>query len=102
MPKGLPYFKFNPDVWMLGNISFEDLELQGLYINVCALYWHRDGYLTLDEITRRFKGKTDRIPELTDRFLNPNETGEISIHWLDEQLEERGYISQVNSKNGKE
>lgn len=97
MAKGFPYFKFIATEWLTGDIVFEDFELQGIFINVCALYWHRDGKITLDEIKRRLKN--DRLLELTDRFFSVND-GSISIKFLDEQLVAAGHISKVNSKNG--
>ena len=50
MAKGLPYFKFTPSEWLTGNICFEPLEVQGLFINICALYWQRDGQLSIEDI----------------------------------------------------
>lgn len=85
---------------MLGNISFEEMNVQGLYLNICAFYWHRDGDVSMDELKKRFKNNTDLIPELTERFLDVDDAGKISIDWLDEQFEERNHLSSVNSKNG--
>jgi hypothetical protein len=98
MAKGFHYFKFIATEWLTGDIVFEDFELQGIFINVCALYWHRDGKLTVDEIEKRLK--TQRIANLTDRFISVND-GYISIKFLDEQLIEAGHISKTNSDNGK-
>lgn len=98
MAKGFPYFKFIATEWLTGNIVFEDYELQGIFINICALYWHRDGKITFDDIKRRVK--SDRIAELTDRFFSVND-GFISIKFLDEQLVAANHISQKNSDNGK-
>lgn len=98
MAKGFPYFKFIATEWLTGDIVFEDFELQGIFINICALYWHRDGKLTIEEIQKRLK--TDRLPNLTDRFISVTD-GFISIKFLDEQLIEAGHISKVNSDNGK-
>lgn len=99
MAKGLPYFKFTPTEWLTGDICFEDFEVQGLFINICALYWQRDGVLSVDDINRRYK-KPTVLDSLFDRFISVND-GFITIEFLKEQLEERGYISMVNSANGK-
>lgn len=99
MAKGLPYFKFIPTEWLTGDISIESLEAQGLFINICALYWQRDGKLSIDDVNRRFK-KPTALAELTDRFILVND-GFLSIKFLDEQLHERHHISCKNSDNGK-
>ena len=52
MAKGLPYFKFTPSEWLTGEICFEDLETQGLFINICAWYWQRDGLLKISDIEK--------------------------------------------------
>ncbi len=84
MAKNFPYFKFVATEWLTGDIVFEDYELQGIFINICALYWHRDGIINVDELTKRLK--SDRVLSLKDRFLNVDNKGFISIKFLDEQL----------------
>ena len=42
MAKNFPYFKFIASEWMTGDIVFESLSVQGLFINICALYWQRN------------------------------------------------------------
>lgn len=98
MAKGLPYFKFTPSEWLTGDICFEDLEAQGLFINICAWYWQRDGVLSIDDINKRYNKPTALI-SLSNRFFNV-QNNLISIEFLDEQLEERKHISKTNSKNG--
>lgn len=39
MAKDLPYFKFIVNEWITGDITLEDLNVQGLFINLCAWYW---------------------------------------------------------------
>jgi len=96
--KELPYFKFYSTEWMTGKIVFESLELQGLFINICALYWKNGGVLKISEIEQRYKKKT-LIAKLTDRFFSVND-GFISISFLNEQLIERQEVSKKNSQNG--
>jgi len=98
MAKGLPYFKFTVAEWMTGDIVYEPLDVQGLFINICALYWQRDGKLSLDDIERRYKIPT-ALDSLLGRFIHVTD-GFISISFLDEQLVERKHISKVNSANG--
>lgn len=105
MAKNFPYFKFTSSRWLTGDIVFEDLETQGLFINICALFWQRDGEITIQDIERRFsntveKAKlTDRLAKLTDRFIYVID-GKISIKFLDEQILEISEVSEKNSKNG--
>lgn len=98
MAKGLPYFKFTPTEWLTGDICFEEFDVQGLFINICALYWQRDGILTLEDIERRYK-KPTALDSLLGRFLSVND-GLITINFLDEQFVERKHISVTNSENG--
>ena len=99
MAKGLPYFKFTPTEWLTGDICCEDFEVQGLFINICALYWQRDGKLSVEDINKRYK-KPTAFDSLIGRFISVND-GFITIDFLKEQLEERGHQSVVNSANGK-
>jgi hypothetical protein len=98
MAKNFPYFKFVATEWLTGDIVYEDFHIQGLFINICALYWQRDGKLSLEDINKRYK--TEIIGNLIDRFFTVND-GFISIKFLDEQLIDAGHISKVNSENGK-
>ncbi len=99
MAKNFPYFKFIATEWLTGDIVYEDFEQQGLFINICALYWQRDGRLSFDDIIKRYKNELN-ISLLTPRFFSVTD-GFISIKFLDEQLIEAGHISKVNSENGK-
>lgn len=99
MAKNFPYFKFIATEWLTGDIVYEDFDTQGLFINICALYWQRDGKLSIDDITRRYKNEL-LIQALSGRFFSVND-GFISISFLDEQLVDANHISKVNSENGK-
>lgn len=98
MAKGLPYFKFDTSEWLSGDIVFEDMLLQGLFINICALYWQKGGELTVSDINRRFKDYPN-WQTLSERYISLSEN-KISIKFLDEQFAEREYKSMVNSQNG--
>jgi hypothetical protein len=99
MAKNFPYFKFIATEWLTGDIVYEDFDTQGLFINICALYWQRDGKLSIDDITRRYKNEL-LIQALSGSFFSVND-GFISISFLDEQLVDANHISKVNSENGK-
>ena len=99
MAKNFPFFKFVATEWLTGDIVYESLDVQGLFINICALYWQRDGKLSIDDINMRYK-QSELLAKLTDRFFSVNE-GFVSINFLDEQLIDANHISKVNSNNGK-
>lgn len=99
MAKNYPYFKFTSSEWLTGDIVFEPLSVQGLFINICAIYWQRDGELSLDDINKRYNNPKE-IAKLTDRFFSVTD-GFIVIKFLDEQLVQVGRKSHVNSENGK-
>ncbi len=98
MATGLPYFKFTPTEWLTGDIVYEEYDVQGLFINICAIYWQRNGRISLEDIEKRYK-KATALGSLIGRFISVKE-GFIAIDFLDEQLTERGHISIQNSKNG--
>lgn len=99
MAKNFPYFKFIATEWLTGDIVFEDLQIQGLFINICALYWQRDGKLSLDDIEKRYK-HNELIDKINGRFFTLKD-GFISILFLDEQLIAANHTSKINSENGK-
>lgn len=100
MAKELPYFKFDCAEWISGEITLEDLSTQGLFINICAYYWFKSGCLTLTEIKRRVKCKPANIQSLIDSGLIKVDGENIKVSFLDEQFEERGHKSKINSLNG--
>lgn len=99
MAKNFPYFKFSATEWMTGDIVYEPFNVQGLFINICALYWQRDGILMIEDVNKRFRNPPE-LSQLTDRFFSVLD-GFISIAFLDEQLAEAKHISAENSKNGR-
>lgn len=101
MAKDLPYFKFNAAEYLNGNITLEDLQTQGVFINICCYYWFKSGCLTLTEIKRRVKCKESLITNLINSNLIKIDGDAVKISFLDEQLQERGEISKINSINGK-
>jgi ribosomal protein L12E/L44/L45/RPP1/RPP2 len=100
MAKELPYFKFFPAEWISGEITLEDLQAQGVFINICAYYWFKSGKLTLSEIKRRVKCKQAVFDRLIENNLIKIVDDSIEISFLRAQLDERGHISERNSRNG--
>ncbi len=98
MAKGFPYFKFIATEWLTGDIVYEPLSVQGLFINICSVYWQRGGELTIEDVKKRYKNPPE-LEALTDGFISVSD-GIISIKFLDEQLEEAAYTSKKNTDNG--
>jgi len=100
MAKDLPYFKFFCSEWNDGDITLEDFKTQGLFINVCSYYWSNECYLPIDKLKKRFRHNNGDIEYLLNSGLLHNENGFLSIHFLDEQQEDRKAKSKKNSEAG--
>lgn len=101
MAKDLPYFKFISSEWNDGDITLEDYETQGLYINICSYYWSNECVVELVKLKKKFKGTDAIIQTLIDSNIIKVSGNFISIHFLDRQLTEREETSKVKSKGGK-
>jgi len=93
MAKELPYFQFEPGEYFSGNIQFCSLEAQGLFINICALYWQRGCVLTFEQAKRKYNNET-LIDELITEKIIKIKSFNIVIDFLDKQFE-----SITNSKS---
>tara|TARA_R110000796_G_scaffold50954_3_gene120338 strand:+ start:1297 stop:2076 length:780 start_codon:yes stop_codon:yes gene_type:complete len=100
MAKDLPYFKFFCSEWNDGDITLENYELQGLFINICSYYWSNECELTLQKLEKKFKN-VEKIQELIKSDLIKVYDDLISINFLDEQRDERLEQSKIKSKGGK-
>lgn len=104
MSRELPYFKFFTGEWLSGDITLLDYELQGVFINLCAYYWHRDCEVTLKQAYRKFS--EDHIRELLDEdlisvdYLDDPESL-LTINFLDEQFDEMKTRKKILSEAGK-
>ena len=100
MAKDLPYFKFISSEWNDGDITLCSLEAQGLFINLCALYWSKEGVLSYGKTKRRFNGCNTTVwDELIDDKIIEIDDDMIVIRFLDQQFEERQIISEKNRQN---
>jgi len=100
MAKDLPYFKFIISEWNDGDVTLCSLEAQGLFINLCSLYWSQEGELSLSKSKRRFSGcNATAWKELISDKVIKIDGDNIVINFLDEQFEDRGKLSVTNSKN---
>lgn len=86
MAKELPYFQFEPGQYFAGNIQFCTYEEQGVFINICALYWQRSCELSREQLNKKFTEKlTDSL--ISSKVIKSNSKGEIIIDFLDEQFD---------------
>ena len=99
MAKDSPYFKFHVSEYNDGDIQLCSLEAQGLFINVCSLYWSRECNLLLSKAKKLFKVRDKVWQELIDENVIKVEDDLVSVSFLDEQLIERDKLSKQNSKN---
>lgn len=100
MARDLPYFKFYVSEWNDGDITLCSLEAQGLFVNLCSLYWSLKGKLFYASAMRRHSDcnasaweeliKSNCIKILNDKIV---------INFLDEQMHEMSKISIQNKKN---
>jgi hypothetical protein len=100
MAKDLPYFKFVISEWNDGDVTLCSLEAQGLFINLCSIYWSQEGKMSLDKSKRRFSGCNASAWEqlINDKVIKVK-GDRIIINFLDEQFKERGKLSEQNSEN---
>lgn len=102
MAKELPYFKFYVSEWSDGDITLEDLETQGLFINVCSYYWSSECNVTLTKLKKKFRHVKDSLfNNLIDSEILKLDGDKVVINFLNEQQDERLEQSKLNSKAGK-
>lgn len=76
------------------------MEAQGLFINLCALYWSQEGHLSITKCKRRYKDCSTTVwDELIVEGIIKVSDDTITIHFLDEQFTERTEVSDKNRKN---
>tara|TARA_B100001094_G_scaffold309126_1_gene342474 strand:+ start:853 stop:1509 length:657 start_codon:yes stop_codon:yes gene_type:complete len=100
MAKEIPYFKFFIGEWANGDITCESYEAQGIFINICSIYWAKLGNLTESHIRKKFKSD-EAINELIEASIIKIEDGKVIINFLDEQFEEDQLLRRVKSAGGK-
>ena len=99
MAKELPYFKFEPAEYLTKDISFCSLSAQGLFINICSYYWQRGCVLSKEQLLRRLNYPNE-LDELISEGVIDLIENDISIKFLNSQLEDVGKTSKTNSVNG--
>lgn len=102
MAKDLPYFKFFCSEWSDGDITLENFETQGLFINICAYYWSNECVISLEKAKKKFKHCNEIcFDNLINSGIIKIIEGNLSINFLNEQQNERSFKSLTNSENGK-
>ena len=101
MSKRLPYFQFEPAEYLTKDIQFCSFAAQGLFINLCAIYWQRDCNLTVTQIYRKYPAQKLMIEELIDEKIILIDNDRVSITFLDVQHEIALEKSATNTANGK-
>lgn len=100
-PESYPFFKFTPAVYSNGEITLVDPFTQGVFINICCLYWPRAGKLTIDYCKRQLPFIRDiDIQSLEEMKIIKIKKGFISISFLNEQMIECAKYSIKQSGNG--
>src|SRR5215204_1647036 len=100
MSKRLPYFQFEPAEYLTGDIMFCSLASQGLFSQICCLYWQRDCKLTFDQAKKRLNND-DLFKELIGEAIIKIQDGYVIINFLDNQHDNASKSSSKNSINGK-
>jgi hypothetical protein len=98
MSKELPYFKFFSDQWLGKKITLESYETQGIFINVCAIYWANDCDIKIATLQKRYGEAINLL--IADEYIK-DKNGIAKISFLDSQWQERHKIHKENSNNGK-
>jgi len=92
MPKELPFFKFYPAEWLVGDITLEPLDVQGFFINLCAFYWAKDCDICSKDVDKRLIRGSENSKKLYENLKKlgffSEKHGKISIEFLDEQYKE--------------
>ena len=100
MAKALPYFKFFCSEWSDGDITLEDYETQGLFINICSYYWSNECVVELSKLKKRFKKDVELIDLLIKNNMLKTVDNYVVINFLDEQKNDRKLKSITNKDNG--
>ena len=108
MSKELPYFRFTAFEWLNDDISLEDYQTKGVFIDVCAYYWFKDCSITKAMLEKRFSAVIPVIELLFEsgiiKFRNGDDFIEISFlnKQFDELSELRKQRQSAGSKGGKQ
>jgi len=100
MASELPYFKFIISEYLNGEIFLEDYRTQGVFVNICAYYWHHRCDLTLPQLKKKFKDIDAEILILSSEKIIKVKGEKITINFLDEQWNSKEVVKVINRANG--
>lgn len=110
MAKELPYFRFYSSEWLEGNITLENEQTQGLFIQICAWYWKKDCKIDLQFLNKRVINGKAMLKQCLNNLLKSNiikvhENEMITIDFLDNQYllleEKRNKLVEAGRIGGK-
>lgn len=101
----LPWFKFNPSLWLSGDIQYCSDASQLLFMKICCIYWKNKCQLSVKVMSKRCQMRAEKlqrcVKELQDDGMIIINNDKICIKFLDEQYSQRVHTSELNAKNGK-
>lgn len=99
-PTELPYFRFFHNDWMGGLISRQKREVQGFFIDLCAIYWKQQCKGDIKKLKQYISDFDTYIETCIDLGIVEKKNKTITIKFLKRQREELIKKSSVNSANG--
>jgi len=98
-PTELPYFRFFHNDWMGGLISRQPREIQGFFIDLCAIYWKQQCNGDIKRIKAYIPDFDKYIQTCFDIGIVEEKGKKILIKFLKKQREDLIKKSRQNSKN---
>lgn len=85
----LHYFQFDPSVFCNADISCLSLTEQGLFIQICSMYWNRGCCSIAKELLKQKLGNENLIDNLIEqKILKIEKNGDVFVNFLKEQYVE--------------
>ena len=94
----LPWFKFNPNQWLTGTISFLSLKQQGSFMKAVCYYWSKECKVPFEQYKRIIP---DDYESLIKVGIVKQKNKNIVIDWLDKQYKERKEAHNKRVESGR-
>lgn len=98
-PTELPYFRFFHNDWMGGLISRQPREVQGFFIDLCAIYWKQQCKGDISRIKAYIPDYDQHIQRCLDIGIVEEKSGKLTIKFLKKQRADLIKRSKTNSDN---
>jgi hypothetical protein len=95
--ENLSWYKFCPADWSMGKIQRCSREARADYIDICCIYWNKEGGVYRDDV----EGVYDGLDELLTRKVLTFTDNKVCIKFLDEQLESIAELREKRAKAGR-